>query len=102
MRDALRKFWPSAWRPAKEPDNYPTDLDGSLRYVRLATGIDYFPWIGGDGTVAQIGAVNGFMRQLDVRVWSQMTGKVPSGPFSTTSPLNLQWQVTVPGLSKSY
>lgn len=102
MMDAIRKYFPSAWRPAKEPDGYPFDLDGSLRFPRLATGIDYFPWVGGDGTVAQIGAVSGFMQQMDARVWAQMTGKMPSGPGSTTYPINIQWQVTVPGLSKSF
>lgn len=101
MFDAIRKFFPTAWRPAKEPDGYQFDLDGSLRYNRFATGIDYFPTIGGDGTIPQIGAVSGFLRQFDVAVWAQATGKMPSGPFATTQPLNLQWQITVPGLVKS-
>ena len=102
MRDTIRKFFPTAWTPAKEPNNYPYDLDGSLRYSRFATGIDYFPTVGGDGTIAQIGMVSGFLRQFDATIWAQMTGKKPSGPGVTTVPLNLQWQATVPGLQKSF
>lgn len=100
--NAISKFFATAWRPAKEPDGYQFDLDGSLRYNRFATGIDYFPSIGGDGTIPQIGMLSGFMRQRDVSVWAQATGKMASGPGSTTYPLNLQWQVTVPGLVKSF
>lgn len=102
MRDLLKRMFPTAWRPAVEPNDYQFDLDGSLRYNRFATGIDYFPWVGGDGTVPQIGAVDGLLRQFDVTVWAQMTGKMPSGPGSTTVPVNLQWQMTIPGLGKAY
>ena len=103
MLDSLmRKIFPTAWRPAKEPDGYQFDLDGSLRFNRFATGIDFFPTVGGDGTVPQIGMVSGFMMQRDVSVWAQAVGRKPSGPMATTQPINLQWQVTVPGLTKSY
>ena len=92
--------FPTAWEPAREPGDYPLDLDGSYRYTRPKTGIDRFPFVGGDGTVSQIGMVSGFMNQRDVAVWQGMTGKIPSGPFSTTQPINLQWQATIPGLVK--
>lgn len=92
--------YPSAMVPAVEMNGYPFDFDGSLSYVRPKTGRDYFPTVGGDGTIAQIGAVSGFMMQRDASVWAGMTARFPSGPGSTTNPLNLQWQITVPGLSK--
>jgi hypothetical protein len=101
-RKIVARVFPTAILPAIEFNGYPYDLDGSLSYARPKTGLDYFPWVGGDGTIAQIGAVSGFMQQQDVRVWSQMTGKNPFGPGSTTMPLNLQWQMTPPGLIKSF
>lgn len=101
FRDTLQKMFPTAWTPRSAAhDGYQYDLDGSLRYDRFKTGIDYFPWVGGDGTIPQIGMVDGFLQQFDALVWSQMTGKVPSGPFATTQPINIQWQTTIPGLTK--
>lgn len=100
FKSLMQRLFPTAWEPTIEPNGYPFDLDGSLQYTRPKTGIDFFPWIGGDGTVPQIGMVSGLMRQNDVAVWGQMTGKVPTGPGATTVPVNLQWQITVPGLSK--
>ena len=102
MRDIIARLFPGAWLPAQEPHGYPYDLDGAIRFARPATGVDYFPWVGGDGTVPQIGMVSGFLRQMDMTVWGQMTGKLPFGPGSTTIPLNLQWQTTVPGLVKTF
>ena len=102
MHDIIEKVYPTAWLPYHEPNGYPFDFNGSLRYPRPKTGIDYFPRVGGDGTVSQIGMVSGFMAQQDMLIWSQMTGKVPFGPGSTTLPLNLQWQITPPGLIKSF
>lgn len=102
LRSMVSKLYPTAWEPAREPNGYPFDLDGSLRYGRPKTGIDKFPFIGGDGTVSQIGNVSGFLRQMDGRVWGQMTGKLPSGPGSTTYPINIAWQVTIPGLVKQF
>lgn len=97
----MQKMFPSAWSPRSGScDGYQYDLDGSLRYDRFKTGIDKFPWIGGDGRIPQIGYVSGLMAMNDVSVWAQMTGKRAFGPFSTTQPLNLQYQVTVPGLYK--
>jgi hypothetical protein len=102
IRKLLAKIFPTAWVPDYSATGYPLDLDGALRYSRPKTGIDYFPWVGGDGTIPQIGMVSGFMRQMDVTVWAQATGKAPFGPASTTTPLNLQWQITPPGLIKSF
>lgn len=97
----ISDLFPGAWTPRSgKADGYPYDLDGSLRNCRFATGVDTFPWIGGDGTVAQIGSVSGFFPQQDMTIWYQMMGKMPFGPGVTTTPINLQWQMTVPGLSK--
>lgn len=101
MRDLIRRLFPTAWVPRSGAhDGYQYDLDGSLRYDRFATGVDFFPWVGGDGTVAQIGAVSGLLPMADTYVWGQMIGKEPFGPGSTTFPLNLQYQITIPGLYK--
>lgn len=102
FKSIIARFYPTAWEPAKEPNGYQYDLDGALRYNRFATGRDYFPTVGGDGTIEQIGMVSGFMMQRDASVWAGMTAKKPSGPFSTTEPVNLQWQASIPGLAKSY
>lgn len=97
----LQKLFPTAWQPRSgDGDGYQYDLDASLRYNRFEQHTNYRPTVGGDGTIAQIGAVSGLLRQQDVFVWNQMFGKTPTGPGSTTQPVNLQWQITVPGLSK--
>ncbi len=97
----LQKLFPTAWSPRSgKSDGYQYDLDGSLRYDRFEEFAGYRPTVGGDGTVEQIGSVSGFMRQRDIMVWDQMFGKTPTGPGSTTFPVNLQWQITVPGLTK--
>lgn len=100
LRSIIGRLFPSAWEPAQEPHSYPFDFDGSQRYSRNKTGLDVFPFVGGDGTIGQIGSVSGFMPQLDQFVWAQGTGKKPFGPFSTTQPVNVEWQMTVPGLGK--
>lgn len=97
----LRRLFPTSWLPRSgKVDGYQYDLDGALRYNRLKTGEDKWPWVGGDGTIPFIGAVNGLMPQRDIFVWSQAMGKSPAGPGVTTQPINLQWQITVPGLYK--
>lgn len=101
-REFVKKAFPSAMVPDYSANGYLFDLDASLRYTRPKTGIDRFPFVGGDGTVSQIGWVSGFMPQMDARVWFQMTGRIPTGPGSTTFPVNLQYQAIVPGLGKSY
>lgn len=87
-------------------DGYPYDLDASLRYTRFKTGIDRFP-IQDNGTVwTQLGRMNGgegvsgLLPQQDHLVWAQGYGRYPSGPIVSALPENLNWQITVPGLSK--
>lgn len=102
MRSLLQKMFPTAWTPRSGAhDAYPYDLDGALRFTRPRTGQDYYPTIGGDGTIEQIGMVSGFMGQMDSVVYQPMfTGKIPFGPGIMSTPINLQWQITVPGLTK--
>lgn len=81
-------------------DAYPYDLDGSLRFVRPKTGIDFYPSHSNADNFQKLGAVSGLMPQQDIRIWSQGFGKMPSGPIVSALPENLQWQITVPGLTK--
>lgn len=81
-------------------DGYPFDLDGSLRHVRLRTGLDIFPQPNNCNSFAKLGLVNGNMPQQDARVWSQGYGATPFGPIMSPPPVNLQWQITQPGLNK--
>lgn len=81
-------------------DNYPLDLNGSLRYTSPKTGYDFWPAHDNADNFAQLGQVSGFMPQQDPFVWAQGYGKMPSGPIVSALPLNLTWQMTVPGLSK--
>lgn len=80
-------------------DGYPYDLDGSLRHVRLKTGVDKWPiHFGGD--FAKLGAVSGILPLMDNEVLSTAYGKVPYGPIMSQYPDNLQWQMLIPGLNK--
>lgn len=80
--------------------NYPLDLDGSLRNTSFKTGYDYWPTHSNADNFAKLGYVAGFMAQQDILVWAQGYGKMPSGPIVSLFPVNLTYQVTVPGLSK--
>lgn len=84
------------WKPRilSNADNYPYDFDGSERQCRWPTGVDKFP------VQSMIGSVQGFMPQLTGFMLAQHYGKTPSGPGSTAYPLNLQWQIVIPGLNK--
>lgn len=83
------------WRPrSRNSDSYPLDLDGSLRYTRMKSGNDYFP------VPPQIGMVSGILQQMDMFVYRSAMGKIPYGPGTTQVPVNLQWQMTIPGLTK--
>ena len=87
--------------PSYRRGNYPLDLDAALRYVRPKTGIDFFP----SPIVAiqnNIPArfISGFLPQMNVEVWMQAFGKKAFGPGVNSTPLNLQAQITVPGLTK--
>jgi len=81
------------WRPRGGSD-YPYDLDGAERQVRFRTGVSPMPY------PPIIGAISGFLPQLDWRIWGQMYGKNGSGPTWQPFPVNLQWQTMVPGLNK--
>lgn len=84
------------WKPRihSSADHYPYDFDGSERQTRFPTGVDKFP------VQSMIGCVSGFMPQLTRFMLAQHYAKVPSGPGSTAYPLNLQWQIVIPGLNK--
>jgi hypothetical protein len=40
------------------------------------------------------------MREQDAMVWGMAYGRDPYGPIMSALPVNLQWQMTVPGLTK--
>lgn len=84
------------------PGHYPLDLNGSDRFTRPKTGYDFYPAHDNADNFQQLGQVSGLMMQQDAIVWAQAWGKDPFGPImgSITVPFNLQWQITVPGLSK--
>ena len=82
------------WKP-RFGDGYPLDLDGSERITRFRQGVSPRPY------PPLVGCVSGFMPQQDIRFWNTHFGKSPSGPNVTSIPVNLQWQITVPGLSKT-
>lgn len=81
-------------------DGYPFDLDASERITRPKTGIDYFPVPNNAVNFAQCGQVSGFMPQMNGMVWAQLWGHDPYGPIVSALPVNLQWQISVPGLNK--
>lgn len=84
--------------------NYPINLDAGERFMRLRTGIDYFPY------PPRIGAMQAFLRQMDVIVWRDMYRRPPTGPLlvaqvgpggAAIPVVNTQYQIAVPGLTKS-
>lgn len=81
-------------------DHYPYDLDGALRFTRPKTGVDFWPAHDNADNYAKLGLVNGFMVEQDHMIWNAGYGKYPSGPIVSELPLNLNWQITIPGLSK--
>lgn len=81
-------------------DGYPFDLDASERLTRFKTGIDFWPTHSNTDNFAKIGLYEGLMPQQDVLVWAQGYGKDPSGPIMSELPINLTWQMTIPGLNK--
>lgn len=81
-------------------DHYPFDYDASLRYTRQKTGYDFFPVLDNAHTFQQLGCVSGLMPEQDILVWAQGYAKDPFGPIVSQLPANLQWQITIPGLSK--
>lgn len=94
--------WPTIGHKSRagQVDHYPFDFDASLRYVTPKTGIDVFPTPWNGDSFAQLGQVSGLMPQMDGRVWAQGWGRDPFGPIVSALPVNIQWQITVPGLNK--
>lgn len=94
--------WPTIGHRSRagQIDKYPFDLDASLRYVTPKTGIDRWPYPWNGDSFAQLGCVSGFMPQADAFVWAQGYGRDPYGPIVSALPVNLQWQINVPGLNK--
>lgn len=80
--------------------NYPLHLDGSLKYTRFKTGYDFWPAHDNADNFAKLGCVDGFMPLQDALVWSQGYGQPAFGPIASELPLNLNWQITIPGLNK--
>lgn len=81
-------------------DGYPFDLDASLRFTRPKTGLDVFPIQWNGTNFAQLGCVSGILQQFDGIVWGQGYGAPGFGPIRSALPVNLQWQMMVPGLVK--
>lgn len=84
------------------PGHYPIDLNGSDRFTRPKTGYDFWPAHDNADNFQQLGCVSGFMPEQDNMVWSWGYAKNDFGPMqgSISVPLNLQWQIIIPGLSK--
>lgn len=80
------------WRP-RSGNGSPFDLDGSERFTRPKTGIDYFPY------PPIVGMISGLMPQMDLFVWGQMYGKKAYGP-GTMPIVNIGYQASIPGLTK--
>lgn len=81
-------------------DNYPYDLDASERTTRPKTGLDKFPQPNNSNSFAKLGNMSPMLPTMDNWVWNQMWGKDPFGPIASALPVNLQWQITIPGMSK--
>jgi hypothetical protein len=75
-------------------DGYQFDLDASERFTRFGGGSAVHPY------PPIIGMLSGMLPLYDNVVRFEAFAKNPAGPGSTTYPLNFQWQVTIPGLTK--
>ena len=97
------QLWPTIGHKSRagQVDHYPFDLDASERITRPKTGIDIFPIQTNATDFAKLGSLNAVYPQMDDFVWNQMYGKDPFGPIVSALPVNLQWQITVPGLNKN-
>lgn len=95
-------LWPTIGHKPRsgKVDGYPFDLDASERITRPKTGIDFWPTHSNADNFALIGNMSPLEPQMDNFVWGQMWGRDPFGPIMSPMPVNLQWQITVPGLNK--
>jgi hypothetical protein len=80
--------------------NYPFDFNGAEKHTRFKTGYDYWPTHSNRDNFAKLGLVAGLWAEQDMLVWAQGYGRMPSGPIVSALPVNLTWQITVPGLTK--
>ena len=80
------------WLP--RTTSYPYNFDASERFMRPATGVDYFGW------PSMIGALSPFWAMQDVLIYQGAFQRTTFGPGTTQLPRNLQYQVQVPGLNK--
>jgi hypothetical protein len=78
----------------RSPDHYPLDLDASERFTRYGTGTAIHPF------PPVIGSISGILGLFDSMVMRDAIARPVYGPGSTTLPVNYQWQITVPGLTK--
>jgi hypothetical protein len=90
----------AAHHPHGDGNGYPFDFDASERFTRPKTGYDFWPTHSNKDNFAKLGCVSGLLPEMDDFVWGQGYGKDPFGPIVSELPVNLQWQVTVPGLNK--
>lgn len=95
-------FWPTIGHKSRagKVDNYPFDLDASERITRPKTGADKFPQPNNLNSMAKLGSMTPLLVQLDGAVYAQLYGRDPYGPIVSALPVNLQWQITIPGMSK--
>lgn len=85
-------FWP---RPPTA-SGYVLDLDAAERHTRYGPGSDIFPH------PPLTAALSGFLPMYDAFTYGGNYGKLPSGPGpgSQPPPVNLQWQMIIPGMQK--
>lgn len=83
------------WQPLPQLNGYPLDLDGGEKITRFRTGVSPRPY------PPIIGCLSGFLPFQDALGQSLKRARAPMGPGVTTVPVNLAWQITMPGLSKT-
>lgn len=94
--------WPTISHKSRagKVDAYPFDFDASERWTRPKTGADIFPQPNNFNSFAHLGSMPVTLPLQDAFVYGQAYGRDPYGPIVSALPVNLQWQITVPGLNK--
>lgn len=82
------------WEPAINRNGYPYDFHPAMRIMRLGDGPRNQPY------PVMLGSVGINMPMLNAVNVAGGVGPKPSGPGVNVEPVNLQYQVAVPGLSK--
>lgn len=95
-------LWPTIGHKSRagKVDAYPFDYDASERFTRPKTGADRFPQPNNHNSMAQLGNMSPMLRLFDTSVLGMAYGRDPYGPIVSALPVNLQWQIVVPGMSK--